>query len=140
MQGAQRSLDGSPDFSSHHSARDRPGRPWGPGRFVAGRRAAFEHLLNGSLTAQTLRFDQGSITEIELRNEPPEPTIPHWYRLVSLEGPDGHPPLAIGPGEMNRYHFEVVVLFDQFRGVVVMHRHNLEHEESGVMMNFQVLD
>ena len=35
---------------------------------------------------------------------------------------------------------EIAVRFDRFPGVFLMHCHNLEHEDAGMMMNFQVLD
>jgi FtsP/CotA-like multicopper oxidase with cupredoxin domain len=42
-----------------------------------------------------------------MRNELTEPTIAHWHGLRPPESADGHPRLAVGPGESYSYDFEV---------------------------------
>jgi FtsP/CotA-like multicopper oxidase with cupredoxin domain len=64
--------------------------------------------LNGSLPSPLLRLRQGDRTRITLVNELPEPTILHWHGLEVPEAADGHPRLAIGPGERYDYDFDVV--------------------------------
>ena len=81
--------------------------------------------LNGSLPAPILRFDRGSRAEIELRNDLQEPTILHWHGLDVPEEADGHPRLAIGPGESYRYAFDVV----DRAGLYWYHPHT--HERTG---------
>lgn len=43
--------------------------------------------------------------------------------------------VLVGQGET----VEVLLRFDQFRGRYMMHCHNLEHEDTGMMLNFQVV-
>jgi FtsP/CotA-like multicopper oxidase with cupredoxin domain len=33
---------------------------------------------------------------------------------------------------------DVVVRFEEYRGVYLLHCHNLEHEDAGMMLNFEV--
>lgn len=55
----------------------------------------------------TIRARTGGRARILLRNELAEPTIAHWHGLRPPEAADGHPRLAIGPGETYRYDFQV---------------------------------
>lgn len=63
--------------------------------------------LNGSLPAPTIRLRRGDTARIDLRNDLEEPTILHWHGLDVPEEADGHPRLAIGPGETYSYEFTV---------------------------------
>lgn len=73
---------------------------FGPGRAEA-------WTLNGEFPAPTIRIRRGERTRILLQNELPEPTILHWHGLDVPEAADGHPRLAVGPGESYRYDFTV---------------------------------
>lgn len=64
--------------------------------------------FNDSLPGPPLRFRRGDRADILLRNELPESTIVHWHGLDVPEDADGHPRLAIAPGETYRYRFDVV--------------------------------
>jgi FtsP/CotA-like multicopper oxidase with cupredoxin domain len=55
----------------------------------------------------TLEIRRGGRARIGLRNHLDEPTIVHWHGLRPPEASDGHPRLAIGPGESYAYDFEV---------------------------------
>jgi FtsP/CotA-like multicopper oxidase with cupredoxin domain len=63
--------------------------------------------VGGSVPAPVLRFRRGDAAEIVLRNALNEPTILHWHGLDVPEAADGHPRLAIGPGEEYAYRFRV---------------------------------
>jgi FtsP/CotA-like multicopper oxidase with cupredoxin domain len=63
--------------------------------------------LNNSLPAPTLRFRQGDMANIMLRNELSESTILHWHGLDVPESADGHPRYAIAPGATYDYRFRV---------------------------------
>lgn len=63
--------------------------------------------LNGALPSPTLRFRQGDTAEIRLLNELDQPAILHWHGLDVPEAADGHPRLAVGPGEAYAYRFRV---------------------------------
>ena len=64
--------------------------------------------LNGSVPAPTIRLQRGETARILLENGLPEETILHWHGLNVPEAADGHPRLAIGPGETYAYEFEVL--------------------------------
>ncbi|MDZ7778530.1 MAG: multicopper oxidase domain-containing protein [Gemmatimonadota bacterium] len=63
--------------------------------------------LNGRHPAPTIHLSRGANAQIVLENELPEPTILHWHGLDVPEAADGHPRLAIGPGESYHYDFTV---------------------------------
>ena len=63
--------------------------------------------INDSLPGPILRLRQGDNADILLRNGLTEPTILHWHGLDVPEEADGHPRLAIAPGEEYRYRFRV---------------------------------
>jgi FtsP/CotA-like multicopper oxidase with cupredoxin domain len=64
--------------------------------------------LNGSVPSPTIRLRQGQSARIDLVNELPEPTILHWHGLAVPEEADGHPRLAIDPGERYAYDFPIL--------------------------------
>lgn len=55
----------------------------------------------------TLQVRRGARVRLHLQNQMDEPTIVHWHGLRPPEAADGHPRLAIGPGEDYAYDFEV---------------------------------
>lgn len=55
----------------------------------------------------TLRLRRGETARIRLQNDLDEPTILHWHGLQVPEAADGHPRLAIAPGDHYDYAFEV---------------------------------
>lgn len=63
--------------------------------------------VQGQVPAPTLRFRRGDTARITLLNELPESTILHWHGLDVPEAADGHPRLAIDPGQRYEYAFEV---------------------------------
>jgi FtsP/CotA-like multicopper oxidase with cupredoxin domain len=63
--------------------------------------------VQGQVPGPTLRFRRGDTARITLLNELPESTILHWHGLDVPEAADGHPRLAIAPGERYEYAFEV---------------------------------
>ena len=64
--------------------------------------------VEGQVPAPILRFRRGDTARITLFNELPESTILHWHGLDVPEAADGHPRLAIAPGERYEYAFEVI--------------------------------
>lgn len=79
-------------------------------RFVAevvkGRADAVQELP-GSYLGPILTFTQGERVRINFFNELSEPSIVHWHGLHIPEAADGHPRLAVEPGETYIYDFTV---------------------------------
>ena len=63
--------------------------------------------LNGRVPGPTIRARTGDRLRVELTNELPEPTILHWHGLDVPEEADGHPRLAVDPGQRYAYDFTV---------------------------------
>lgn len=63
--------------------------------------------LNNGLIGPTIRVRRGDGARITLENGLDEQTILHWHGLRVPEAADGHPRLAIAPGAMYAYDFEV---------------------------------
>lgn len=63
--------------------------------------------MGGTVPGPILRLRQGETADILLENRLPEPTILHWHGLDVPEAADGHPRLAVGPGESYAYRFRV---------------------------------
>lgn len=63
--------------------------------------------VNGTMPAPTIRLQRGETARIRLENQLPESTILHWHGLDVPEEADGHPRLAIDPGETYDYEFDV---------------------------------
>ncbi|MEO8621366.1 MAG: multicopper oxidase domain-containing protein [bacterium] len=55
----------------------------------------------------TIEARAGQRATVTMRNELTEPTIAHWHGLRPPEAADGHPRLAVGPGESYAYDFEI---------------------------------
>jgi FtsP/CotA-like multicopper oxidase with cupredoxin domain len=72
-----------------------------------GDRGAVRHMPESYL-GPLLHFRKGSFVRIRFTNELPEPTIIHWHGMHVPEAADGHPSLAIGPGETYVYNFRVL--------------------------------
>ena len=64
--------------------------------------------LNGSVPSPTIRLRQGQTARIDLVNQLPERTILHWHGLDVPQEADGHPRLAIDPGQTYGYDFPVL--------------------------------
>jgi blue copper oxidase len=64
--------------------------------------------LPGSYLGPILRFRTGERVRIHFTNELSEESIVHWHGLHVPEEADGHPHLAIGPGETYIYDFPVI--------------------------------
>jgi FtsP/CotA-like multicopper oxidase with cupredoxin domain len=54
-----------------------------------------------------LRFHTGQKVRIRFTNNLPEPSIVHWHGLHVPEAADGHPRMAIDPGETYTYEFQI---------------------------------
>lgn len=63
--------------------------------------------FGGTAPAPLLRVRRGEQADVVLHNQLDEPTILHWHGLDVPEAADGHPRLAIGPGEEYHYRFRV---------------------------------
>jgi FtsP/CotA-like multicopper oxidase with cupredoxin domain len=55
----------------------------------------------------TIEARRGERASIVMQNELQEPVIAHWHGLRPPESADGHPRLAVGPGQSYAYDFEV---------------------------------
>jgi blue copper oxidase len=88
-----------------------PGTPTGVWRYqaevVKGRPDAVQPLPDSYL-GPILKFRTGERVRIHLTNGLDEPTIVHWHGLHVPEEADGHPRLAIAPGETYTYDFPVM--------------------------------
>ncbi len=62
----------------------------------------------GSYLGPTLRLRRGQKVKITFVNDLPEASIIHWHGLDVPEAADGHPHLAIEPGQRYVYEFEVI--------------------------------
>ncbi|MCK9516123.1 MAG: multicopper oxidase domain-containing protein [Ottowia sp.] len=63
--------------------------------------------LPGSYLGPILRVRRGQKLRIDFINDLDQASIVHWHGLHVPDTMDGHPRLAIGPGERYRYEFEV---------------------------------
>ncbi|MBN1250312.1 MAG: multicopper oxidase domain-containing protein [Anaerolineae bacterium] len=88
-----------------------PGAPTKVWRFVAdvvrGAESTVRPLPNAYL-GPILSFTRGERVRINFTNRLEEPTIVHWHGLHIPEAADGHPRLAIDPGESYVYEFTVL--------------------------------
>ena len=62
----------------------------------------------GSYLGPTIRAHKGQKMRIHFTNKLDEKTIIHWHGLHLPEAADGHPRLAISPGDTYTYEFEVM--------------------------------
>jgi FtsP/CotA-like multicopper oxidase with cupredoxin domain len=81
--------------------------------------------LGGSFPGPTIRRRRGDMLDIVLRNELPVPTVVHWHGLIVPAEMDGHPMMAIEPGETLHYNFRI----DQRAGTYWYHPH--PHGDTG---------
>ncbi len=81
-----------------------------PAAIAPGRAAAVWTVATDrhAAVAPTIRIRTGEAFSIELENRLAEPTILHWHGLHVPEAADGHPRLAIDPGERYRYSFPML--------------------------------
>jgi blue copper oxidase len=77
------------------------------GEVLAGDPAALE-TIPGSYLGPTIHAHKGQKMRIHFANKLEEQTIIHWHGLHVPEAADGHPRLAIAPGETYTYEFEVM--------------------------------
>jgi FtsP/CotA-like multicopper oxidase with cupredoxin domain len=79
-------------------------------RVAPGRDASVWTVSDGEPqpSATTLRLRTGDEVALTFENQLAEATILHWHGLSVPEAADGHPRLAIAPGERYRYEFPVV--------------------------------
>ncbi len=78
-----------------------------PATVDIGRGATEAWTLNGALPSPIIRARRGERASILLENDLPESTILHWHGLDVPEAADGHPRLAIAPGDTYQYDFVV---------------------------------
>ena len=82
-----------------------PTRTWSyRGEVLSGDAAAVQHIP-GSYLGPILRLHTGQKVRVRFTNELDEPSIVHWHGLHVPEEADGHPRLAIGPGETYTYEY-----------------------------------
>jgi len=79
-----------------------------PGRVNVGPGSVDAFTVNGGVPSPTIRIRQGERAGLRLANELTEPTILHWHGLAVPQEADGHPRLAIGPGETYSYDFPIL--------------------------------
>lgn len=88
-----------------------PGLPTRVWRYQAevlhGRPEAVQPLPDSYL-GPILRFRTGDVVRVHFINDLDEESIVHWHGLHVPEEADGHPHLAIGPGETYVYDFPVL--------------------------------
>ena len=76
------------------------------GEVLHGRKDALRE--SGGYLGPTLDFVRGEQVRIRFENKLDEPTIVHWHGMIVPEAADGHPQLAIKPGESYTYEFKVI--------------------------------
>jgi FtsP/CotA-like multicopper oxidase with cupredoxin domain len=83
----------------------KPTRTWSyRGKVLSGDANAVQHIP-GSYLGPILRLRKGQKVRVRFTNELDEPSIVHWHGLHVPEAADGHPRLAIDPGETYTYEF-----------------------------------
>ena len=84
-----------------------PTRVWRyQGEVLNGPAGALQNIPNSYL-GPIFRLDKGQTVRVHFTNELPEQTIVHWHGLHVPVEADGHPRLAIQPGETYVYDFRV---------------------------------
>ena len=107
------------------------------------------HTINGKqfeMNRVDLQVKQGQIEIWEFINDTPTPHPMHihaiQFKVLDRSGSRGILPHETGwkdtvlvmPGE----HVRVIMKFDAPKGMYVFHCHNLEHEDSGMMANYEI--
>ncbi|CAN5728287.1 multicopper oxidase domain-containing protein [soil metagenome] len=64
-------------------------------------------LVNDALPSPPLRIQRGNTFTARMENALSDPLILHWHGLTAPDDMDGHPRLAVAPGESYDYAFEV---------------------------------
>jgi FtsP/CotA-like multicopper oxidase with cupredoxin domain len=79
-----------------------------PGTWDLGRGTLSPHLLvEGQLPSPLLRIRRGETFRVRMENRIDDPLILHWHGLTAPDDMDGHPKLAVSPGEDYAYEFPV---------------------------------
>ena len=109
------------------------------------------HHINGRIF-EMMRIDErvnaGELEIWELKNLHimPHPIHIHGvqFQVVSRNGVTGNPPRDTGWKDgvivWSRETVEVVIRFPRHTGVFLLHCHNLEHEDDGMMLNYEIVD
>jgi len=87
-------------------------------------------LINGGLPGPTLRWREGDVVTLRVRNELAVPTSIHWHGILLPSTMDGVPGLSfhgIAPGETFTYRFKV-----RQHGTYWYHSHSGLQEQTGV--------
>jgi FtsP/CotA-like multicopper oxidase with cupredoxin domain len=74
---------------------------------LGGGRASKAWVYNGSLPGPTFRARTGDTATITLDNGLASDTITHWHGMLVDHENDGHPMMAIAPGETYEYNFPI---------------------------------
>lgn len=80
-------------------------------------------LLNGSLPSPLLRLRRGDTFQATLLNQLPQDCILHWHGISPPEAMDGHPRLAVAPGESYEYQYTM----EERAGMYWYHPHTHLH-------------
>ncbi|MBM4315633.1 MAG: copper oxidase, partial [Deltaproteobacteria bacterium] len=91
---------------------------------------AWGMTLNGGIPGPTLRFREGDLARIRVRNLMDEDTSIHWHGLLVPPDMDGVPYLSfppIGPGATFTYEFPI-----RQSGTYWYHSHTRLQEQSGL--------
>jgi blue copper oxidase len=106
------------------------------------------HTMNGKLFAmeridEKIPFGTTEIWEFQNKGDEPHPMHVHGTQFQVLSRSTGtltavdkgwKDTVLVYPNETVR----VILRFDKYRGLYVVHCHNLEHEDDGMMLNFEV--
>jgi len=106
------------------------------------------HTINGKLFAmeridEKIAFGATEIWEFQNKGDEPHPMHVHGTQFQVLSRSIGaltavdkgwKDTVLVNPGETVR----VILRFDKYRGLYLVHCHNLEHEDDGMMLNFEV--
>jgi CopA family copper-resistance protein len=87
-------------------------------------------LINGGLPGPTLRWREGDVVTLRVRNELAVPTSIHWHGILVPSTMDGVPGLSfhgIAPGETFTYRFKV-----RQHGTYWYHGHSGLQEQTGI--------
>lgn len=107
------------------------------------------HTINGKLFAmervdEAVAFGTTEIWEFQNKGDEPHPMHVHGTQFQVLSRSIGtltavdkgwKDTVLVNPGET----VQVILRFDKYRGLYLVHCHNLEHEDDGMMLNFQVV-
>ena len=114
--GVTGDTDAAPDieldlYAAPDEVQIRPGSPTRVWRYRAEVRSGRPDAvlpIDDSYLGPILQFRKGEKIRIHFHNELDEPSIVHWHGLHVPEEADGHPHLAIDPGETYVYDFQIL--------------------------------